>query len=292
MRMRPFVRRTLKCLRHGTDDRSMNLLRSRRLAAFMSVTALGAGATFAAAPAQAGLLGGLLPNLGTIITGTGQTLGSLIPGVGGVITGVTGTVGGVVSGVQDTVTGVVDKTLDQTLGGTLGGVTGGGSLLPTNVLNPLIGTLLNNSIAKPGVAGTGAPIVLAGGKLAAGGVVVDASAPRPTVKVLSRLKGIGRDGKMRLEVRTDEPGIVAVAGNVRPGDPLRRAAKRSRKLIRVPNVVLAYRKAGRLVVTVKFSRAAQRALGASKNARMSVVTVASDIFRNQDADSVSLNIRR
>ncbi|HEY0343271.1 MAG TPA: hypothetical protein VGC59_01405 [Solirubrobacteraceae bacterium] len=262
----------------------------------MSVTALGGGAMFAAAPAQAGLLGGVLPNLGTIITGTGQALGSLIPGVGGVITGVTGTVGGVVSGVQATVTGVVDQTLDQTLGGSLGGLTGGltggSAVLPTNVLNPLIGTLLNNSVAKPGVAGTGAPIVLTGGKLGPGGVVVDASAPRPVVRVLSRLKGIGRDGKMRLEVRTDEPGIVAVAGNVRPGAPVSKAVKTSRKLIKVPNVVLAYRKAGRLVVTVKFSRAAQRALGASKNARMSVGTVASDIFRNQDAESVSLSIGR
>jgi hypothetical protein len=270
----------------------------------MSVTALGAGATFAAAPAQAGLLdgllggtqqtsgntsllGGLLPNLGTIITGTGKTLGSLVPGVGGIVTGVTGTVGGIVGGVQATVTGLVD----QTLGGVVQGATGSSSLLPTNVLNPLIGTLLTNSLAKPGTTST-APIVLSGGKLGAGGAVVDASAPRPNVRVLSKLKGIGRDGKMRLEVRTDEPGIVAVAGNVRPGDPVKKAVKHSRRLIKIPNVVLAYRKAGKLVVTVKLSRAAQRALGASRNARMSVGTVASDIFRNQDSDTVSLNIGR
>ena len=263
----------------------------------MSVTALGAGASAAvAAPAQAGLLGGLLPNLGTIITQTGQTLGNLIPGLGGVVTGVTGTVGGVVGGVQETVTGIVDQALDQTLGGALGGTLGGGttgqSLLPTNVLNPLIGTLLNSAVPKPGVAGTGAPIVLSGAKTGAGGTIVDASAPRPTVKVLSKLKGIGRDGKMRLEVRADEPGIVAVAGAVRPGDAVKKATKHSRKLIKIPNVVLAYRKAGKLTVTVKLSRAAQRALGSSKSARMSVGTVASDIFRNQDADSTTLTIKR
>jgi hypothetical protein len=282
----------------------MNPLRSRRLAALMSVTALGAGATFAAAPAQAGLLDGLLggttqtsgktsllgllPNLGTIITDTGQTLGSLVPGVGGVVTGVTGTVGGIVGGVQDTVTGVVD----QTLGSVVGGVTGTQSLLPTKVLNPLIGTLLTNSLAKPTATGNAGPIVLSGGKIGTNGAIVDASAPRPSVKVISRLTGIARDGKMRLEVRTDEPGIVALAGKVRPGTPVKKAVKQSRKLIKVPNVVLAYRKAGKLIVTVKLSRAAQRALGASKNARMSVGTVASDIFRNQDSDSVTLNIRR
>jgi hypothetical protein len=291
----------LKRLRRCTEDRSMNLLRSRRLAAFMSVTALGAGASAAiATPAQAGLLGGLLPNLGTIITQTGATLGSLIPGLGGVVTGVTGTVGGVVGGVQTSVTGVVDQVLDQTLGGalggTLGGALGGGttgqSLLPTNVLNPLIGTLLNSAVPKPGVAGPGTPIVLSGGKLGAGGAIIDASAPRPTVKVISKLKGIGRDGKMRLEVRTDEPGIVAVAGAVRPGDGVKKAVKHSRKLIKIPNVVLAYRKAGKLVMTVKLSRAAQRALGSSKDARMSVGLVASDIFRNQESDTTNLKIAR
>jgi hypothetical protein len=285
----------LKSLRRYTEDRSMNLLRSRRLAAFMSVIAVGAGASVAAAPAQAGLLGGLLPNLGTIITQTGATLGSLIPGLGGVVTGVTGTVGGVVGGVQDSVTGVVDQVLDQTLGGALGGTLGGTtgqSLLPTNVLNPLIGTLLNSAVPKPGVAGPGTPIVLSGGKLGAGGAIVDASAPRPTVKVLSKLKGIGRDGKMRLEVRTDEPGIVAVAGAVRPGDGVKNAVKHSRKLIKIPNVVLAYRKAGKLVMTVKLSRAAQRALGSSKDARMSVGLVASDIFRNQGSDTTNLKIAR
>jgi hypothetical protein len=292
-----------------TEDRPMHLPRSRRVAAIISITVLGAGAAFGASPAQAGLLDGLLggnqqtqtttskngsllgllPNLGTIITSTGQTLGSLIPGLGGVVTGVTGVVGGLVGGVQDTVTSLVD----QTLGGVLGGVTSGSSsLLPTTVLNPLLGTLLNSSLPKPGATTSTAPIVLSGGKIGANGAIVDASAPRPDVKVLSHLKGIGRDGRLRLEVRTDEPGIVAVAGSVRPGDAVKRTARHSRRLIKVPNVVLAYRKAGRLVMTVKLSRAAQRALGTSKNARMSIGTVASDLFRNQDSETVNLNIGR
>ncbi len=272
-------------------------LRSRRVAALLTVTALGAGATTVAAPAQASLLGGLLPNVGTIVTGTGATLGNtlngVVPGLGGVVTGVTGAVGGVVGGVQDSVTGV----LDQTLGGVLGGATGG--LLPANVLDSLLGTLLANSSAAPGTPGTGTsggPIVLSGGSVTPGGIVIDASAPRPTVKVLTKLKAIGSSGKMRMEIRTNEPGIVAVAGSVRPGTAVKKkgakAVKHSRKLIKVPSIVLGYRKAGRLVVTVKLSRAAQRTLGRSKDARMSVGTVASDVFKNQDSDSIKLKLKR
>lgn len=272
-------------------------LRSRRLAALMSVTALGAGATVVATPAQAALLAGLVPSVGTIITGTGGTLGGVVdgilPGTGGVITGVTGTVGGVVGGVQDSVTGV----LDQTLGGVLGGATGG--LLPDNVLDNLLGTLLSNSSAKPGTPGTGTsggPIVLSGGSVTPNGIVIDASAPRPTVKVLTKLKAIGSSGKMRMEIRTNEPGVVAVAGSVRPGAAVKKGAKKgakhSRKIIKVPSIVLGYRQAGKLVVTVKLSRAAQRTLGRSKDARMSVGTVASDVFKNQDSDNIKLKLKR
>jgi hypothetical protein len=275
----------------------MLAIRSRRAAALLSIGALGAGTAVAATPAQAQLLGGLLPNIGSIITGTGQTLGGLVdgllPGVGGVVTGVTGTVGGVVTGVQATVTG----TVDQTLGGVLGGANG---LLPPNVVGTLVGTLLGNSTAAPGTPGigtSGGVIVLNGGSIGPGGVVLDASAPRPTVTVLSRLSQIGKTGKMRIEIKTNEPGIVAVAGAVRPGAAVKprngtTAAKHSRKLINVPKITLAYRKAGKLFVTVRLSRAAQRTLGHSKSAKMSVGTIAVDVHKNQDSDSAKVNIKR
>jgi hypothetical protein len=270
--------------------------RSRRITTLITISALSAGTAVAATPAQASLLGGLLPNLGTIITQTGLTLGSLLPGLGGVVTGVTGTVGGVVGGVQTTVEGVVD----QTLGGVLGGT---GGLLPIGVLNNLLGTLLTNSTAAPGTPGlggpnAGGPIVLSGAQVKPGGAVtVDASAPRPTVMVLSRLKQVASSGKIKIEVGTNEPGIVAVAGNVRPGDAVKakkgkKTPKHSRALIKIPRIVLAYRKAGKLVVTVRLSRAAQRALGQSKNARMSLGTIGVDVFRNQDSDSTRLTIKR
>ena len=272
-------------------------IRSRRAAALLSVGALSAGTAVAAAPAQAQLLGGLLPSIGTIITDVGTTLGGtvncVLPGTGGIVTGVTGSVGGIVAGVENTVTG----TLDQTLNGLLGG---GGGALPDDVLNTLLGTLLGNSTAAPGTPGTGTsggPIVLSGGSVGPGGVILDASAPRPTVKVLSKLKQIGKNGKMRIEIKTNEPGIVAVAGKIRPGAAVKakrgaKKVKHSRKLIKVPQITLGYRKAGKLVVTVRLSRAAQRALGRSKAAKMSVGTVAVDVFKNQDSDSTKVNIKR
>lgn len=277
--------------------RRMLAIRSRRAAALLSIGALSAGTAVAAAPAQAQLLGGLLPNIGTIVTNLGNTVGGtvngVVPGTGGIVTGVTGTVGGVVTGVQSTVTG----TLDQTLGGVLGGANG---LLPPNVLDNLIDTLLGNSTAAPGTPGTGTSggvIVLNGGSVGPGGIVLDASAPRPKVTVLSKLRQIGKTGKMRIEVKTNEPGIVAVAGKVRPGAAVKakkgtKPAKHSRKVINVPQITLGYRKAGKLVVTVRLSRAAQRALGRSRNARMSVGTIAVDVYKNQDSDNAKVNIRR
>lgn len=273
--------------------------RSRRAAALLSVTALGVGCTLAVAPAQAQLnLGNALPNLGTILAQTGQTLGSLVPGAGGVVTGVSGSVGGVVGGVQGSVNGLVDSTLAGVVGGDLLG-------LPSGAVDSLLATLLSNSSAAAGTPGTGgpnagAPIVLSGAKIGAGGVVVDASAPRSTVKVLSKLKAIGKNGKMRIEIKTDEPGIVAVAGKLRPGRLLKQKgakakaakAKHSRKLIKVPSIVLGYRKAGKLTATIQLSRAAQRALGTSKDAKMSVRTIAVDVFRNQGSESKKLNIKR
>ena len=277
----------------------MPSLRSRRVTALLTIGALSAGTAVAAAPAQAGLLDGVLPNVGSLVTGTGATLGGvvdgLLPGTGGVITGVTGTVGGVIGGVQDTVTGVLDETL--------GGVVGGGSgALPDDVLGSLLGTLFANSSAAPGTPGfggpnAGGPIVLSGGTVGPNGVVLDASAPRSTVTVLSKLKQVGKTGKMKLRIKTNEPGVVALKSNVRPGATVKakkgvKTAKVSKKLIKIPQIVLGYRKAGTLDVTVKLSRAAQRSLGKVKDAKMSVGTIAVDVWKNQDSENTKLKIKR
>jgi hypothetical protein len=277
----------------------MPTLSSRRVTALLTIGALSAGTAVAAAPAQAGLLDGVLPNVGGIVTGTGSALGGVlngvVPGTGGVVTGVTGAVGGVIGGVQDTVSGV----LDQTLGGVIGG---GGGALPDDVLGSLLGTLFANSSAAPGTPGfggpsAGGPIVLSGGTVGPGGIVLDASAPRPTIKVLSKLHQVGKTGKMKIQVTTNEPGVVAFASNVRPGATVKakkgqKAVKVSKKLIKVPQMVLGYRKAGTLNITVKLSRAAQRALGKVKDARMSVGTIAVDVWKNQNSENTKLKLKR
>ena len=270
----------------------MPTLRSRRVCALLTVGALSAGTAVAAAPAQAGLLDGVVPNVGSLVTGTGATLGGavdgLLPGTGGVITGVTGTVGGAIGGVQDTVTGVVD----QTLGGVIGGA---GGLLPDDVLNALLGTLLANSSTVPGAANS---IVLSGGQVGPGGqILLDASAPRSTVTVLSKLKQVGKTGKMRVEIKMNEPGIVAIKSTVRPGAAIKakkgqKTAKVSKKLIKIPQIVLGYRKAGKLTVTVRVSRAAQRTLGKVRDARMSAGTIAVDVYKNQDSENTKLKLKR
>lgn len=265
----------------------MSSTRSRRAVALLCTGALGAGAAVAASPAQAGLLDGL----GTIVTQTGATLNTLLPGTGGVVTTATGVVGGVVDGVQGTLGGVVDETLAGLLSGD------GSGALPTDTVDGLLGTLFANSSAAPGTPGLGGPT--AGGPivLSGGGAVVDASAPRTTVAVLSKLKQVGRTGKLRIEIRTNEPGVVAVVSRIRPGKAVkaRKGAPRvtvSRKLIKIPPITLGYRQAGKLVVTVRLSRAAQRALGHARDARMSVGTVAVDVYRNQDSDNSRLKLKR
>lgn len=50
-------------------------------------------------------------------------------------------------------------------------------------------------------------------------MILGASAPRPTVKVLSKLRQVGKSGKLRIEIKTNEPGIVAVAARVRRAPP-------------------------------------------------------------------------
>ncbi len=60
----------------------------------------------------------------------------------------------------------------------------------------------------------------------------------------------------------------------------------------IPQIVLGYRKAGKLTVTVRVSRAAQRALGRVKDARMSVGTIAVDVWKNQDSDHTKLKLKR
>jgi hypothetical protein len=229
----------------------------------------------AAATAQLGLP---LPSPPDPTQTTNQVTGSLPDPLAGAVDTVTGTVGGVVDTVNSTtggatggVTDTIGQTVDQVLGGTLGE-------LPTGTIDDLLGAAglngANGANGQPGVT-----------ILPDGTVVVDKRAPVTKVTVLNRNRTVGRNGKLSLRISSDEPSVVALIGTVKPGRAWhlsRAAAKRhSRQTIKIPKVVLAYRKAGSLKLTIQFSRRAQRNIRQSFNSSMKLTLVAVDVARNQ-----------
>jgi hypothetical protein len=234
-----------------------------------------------AAPASA-LLGLNLDGVGQIVGDLGGTVGGTLPVGGGIVTDVTGTVGGVVTGISGTLDGTVGGVVD----GVLGGDTGTGGLLSNDALSQLLGTL---GLAP--AAGTTGP-----GGTTAGGLVVDARAPNARFKVLSRLARVSKTGKLRMRATTDEAGIVAFSGSMRPGKSRHTKHKAQssagRKAIKIPTAVLAFRSPGSLVVTIQLSRQAQRALGRARNARLSLGIVTADLLRNQAKSRVTKTVKR
>jgi len=228
----------------------------------------------AAASAQLGLP---LPSLPDPTQTTNQVTGSLPDPLAGAVDTVTGTVGGVVDTVNNTTGGVTDtvgQTVDQVLGGTLGE-------LPTGTIDDLLGAAgLNGLNGANGANGQPGVTVLPDGT-----VVVDKRAPVTKVTVLNRNRAVGRSGKLSLRISSDEPSVVALVGTVKPGRAWhlsRSAAKRhSRQTIKIPKVVLAYRKAGSLKLTIQFSGRAQRNIRQSFNSSMKLTLVAVDVARNQ-----------
>jgi hypothetical protein len=206
-----------------------------------------------------------------------QVTGALPDPVTGVVDTVTGTVGGVVDTVNTTTGGITDtigQTVDDVLGGNL-------PELPTGTIDDLLGAAgleglngANGANGQPGVT-----------VLPNGTVVVDSRAPVTKVTVLNRNRTVGRNGKLRLQISSDEPSVVALVGTVRPGRAWKlhgRAKKfHSRKAIKIPKVVLAYRKAGALRLTIQFSSSAQRNFRHSYNSSVKMTLVAVDVARNQ-----------
>jgi hypothetical protein len=243
-----------------------------------------------AAHAQLGLP---LPDPTQVITQTTNTITDTVTGVisdptgtvTGTVTDPTGTVGSVIDTVTGTVndttggatggiTGTVGGTIDQVLGGTLGS-------LPTGTIDDLLGAA--GLAGKDGAAGAnGAPGVTV---LPDGTVVVDKRPPNTKVKVLDRNRKVGKNGKLRLQISSDEPSVVALVGSVKPGRAytLRGSAKKhhSRKAVKIPKVLLAYRKAGALRLTIQFSRSAERNIRHSYNSTVRLSLVAVDVARNQ-----------
>src|SRR6478609_6195365 len=89
-------------------------------------------------------------------------------------------------------------------------------------------------------------------------------------------------GRRCLKITSDEPSVVALVGTIKPGRKWHaRGTRHSRKAIKVPKVVLAYRQAGALKLTIQFSSLAQRNIRHSYNSTMKLSLVAIDVARNQ-----------
>ncbi|PTL55494.1 hypothetical protein [Paraconexibacter algicola] len=277
--------------------------RTIALAALASTAVAAPVASAAAAEPQERALGVPVADVGKIVAQLGSTIGGIvggtIPGVGAIITETTNSVGGLISGTTLAVSESVDATIGQVLndsglGGIIGPDTPGGGakggLLPTDALNNLLKTL-----GIPTVAGTGAGQAVAPD----GTVVADAQAPTARFTVLSKLRDVQKDGKLRLQVTTDEPGVVAFSSTLRPGVARAAAARsgtravaHSRRVIHIPTVTLGFRQAGTLKVTVQLAKTAQRTLGNAKDARISVGIVAADSARNQVSGRVKQTVGR
>jgi hypothetical protein len=190
-----------------------------------------------------------------------------------------GDVGGLLQDVTGALPAPVGGTVDDVLGGTLGE-------LPAGTVDDLLGSAgvagLDGARGAPGSPGVTV--------LPDGTILVDSRPPVTGVKVLSKARQVGKTGKLRLRISSDEPGIVALGGTVRPGIARKvhghRLRHHSRKPIHLPSAVLAYRKAGALKVAIQLSRKAQRNLRRGYNARLSLALVALDVARNQQRRSV------
>jgi hypothetical protein len=244
-----------------------------------------AGSAAAQLPVPAAPVPVSVPAAGGVVPTVVQTAGGL-PVVGGVVSGVAGSAGGVITGVQPAVAGTVGAAVGTVLGGVgapgapgAPGTPGGGSL-PADAMDSLLAAALGGAAAGGVYGGDGT-------------VVIDAVAPTVRVRVLSRLTQIARTGSLRLEISSDEAGIVAVAGSVRPGPGTRGHTRHhSRTLIRWPSTILGFRSPGRLQVTIKLTRTARMTLGRSRDASVGVATVAADVRRNQRSAYKRLALRR
>lgn len=219
-----------------------------------------------------------------IAPAAGAQLPLSLPSAPAPVTTVTSVVGGVVTGTTQTVT----STVDQVLGGATPGTT-----LPSGTLDQLLGQSGSSSTKASG----GGTTTSTGSGPAGGGTVVDARAPKATVTLLSRLRRVGRTGRLLLRISLDEPGIVAMRGTLKPGVRRRlpaalRRQRYSRRSVRIPSTVLAYRRPGSLVVTIAVSRTAERMLNRARDARLDLRLIAADVARNQAGSRVLRHVRR
>ena len=191
----------------------------------------------------------------------------LLPGTGGVVTGVTGTRR------RRHRRRAGHRLRRRSTRRSAASSAAAAARCPTTSLGSLLGTLLANSSAAPGTPGFGGP---RRGR-------PDRPLRRPDRPQRRRARrqrpALDRHGPLQAQagrqdrpacgcaITTNEPGVVAVPSNVRPGATVKakKGAKPSRsrkKLIKIPQIVLGYRQAGSST-----SRSASRAPHSARWAR-------------------------
>jgi len=114
----------------------------------------------------------------------------------------------------------------------------------------------------------------------------------PVIKVLTKLRSIGKTRKLRLLVKVSGAGTIRLESSIRPGRASDRARSRhSRAVITLRPRVLTFDIAGGRTIVFKLKRSAARALARSKNASLSVHSYAGD-SRTQRLRTSRLTIRR
>lgn len=210
---------------------------------------------------------------------------------GGVVTQATGA-GGLLTGGAP---GLVPQ-LDQALGGGRPRPTG-----PPAAGPEAGGGAGGTGGGQPQASGQGGPVMdgevlefaLVSLRAIGAAYALDYTAPRIRGRALSTIRDVRRDGRLRLLLRIDEPAVVALRTNVRPGRRARRATGRhSRNLIRVPPTMLAFRRRGSLRVDVRLDRDARRRLGRSRDARVQLLAIAVDAGGTQAPVIRKLHVRR
>lgn len=219
------------------------------------------------------------PGLGQIVS----SLPAAAPSGGGVVDAATGSAGGLLAGAAPGVAAALAHTLGAR----------GGDQQPRPGDPPPAGEGDDAPALESGVLDFAVGSLIAAAPPIGSTVGVDGTPPSLRVQVVSTLRQVHRSGSLKLLVRLDEAGIVALGGTLRPG---RRAAgtrgRHSRALIRVPPTLLAFRRRGALTVSVQLGRQARRTLRRSRSARLSVVAVASDAARNQTPARRRLHVKR
>jgi hypothetical protein len=126
------------------------------------------------------------------------------------------------------------------------------------------------------------------------GKVVDAAPAHVEADVTSNLGKIGRSGILRVKLTLDEPAHASVSAKIRPGRAADAddEADHSQALIGTDVVDLDYDVPGTRVFKSTLDAEAHRTLGRSRDAKLTLKVVTTDLLGRETTQYVKTKIRR